>query len=84
MLVGIDKSSAEHAASLSFSEEGMTVPAGGGKAEFVPYREFECAVETADSFLFVFADFKECLPFYFNLSDLFAELSRIAQAGVCI
>ena len=54
LLEGIDKSSAEQAASVSFSEEGMTVPAGGGKAEFVPYREFECAVETADSFLFVF------------------------------
>ena len=54
LLEGKDKSSAEQAASVSFSEEGMTVPAGGGKAEFVPYREFECAVETADSFLFVF------------------------------
>ena len=54
VLEGKDKSSAEQAASVSFSEEGMTVPAGGGKAEFVPYREFECAVETADSFLFVF------------------------------
>ena len=54
LLAGKDKSSAEQAASVSFSEEGMTVPAGGGKAEFVPYREFECAVETADSFLFVF------------------------------
>ena len=54
LLGGKDKSSAEQAASVSFSEEGMTVPAGGGKAEFVPYREFECAVETADSFLFVF------------------------------
>ena len=55
LLVGeAAKSSAEQAASVSFSEEGMTVPAGGGKAEFVPYREFECAVETADSFLFVF------------------------------
>lgn len=53
LLEGKDKSSAEQAASVSFSEEGMTVPAGGGKAEFVPYREFECAVETADSFLFV-------------------------------
>ena len=51
LLEGKDKSSAEQAASVSFSEEGMTVPAGGGKAEFVPYREFECAVETADSFL---------------------------------
>ncbi len=54
LLEGKDKISAEQAASVSFSEEGMTVPAGGGKAEFVPYREFECAVETADSFLFVF------------------------------
>ena len=54
LLEGKDNSSAEQAASVSFSEEGMTVPAGGGKAEFVPYREFECAVETADSFLFVF------------------------------
>ena len=54
LLEGKAKSSAEQAASVSFSEEGMTVPAGGGKAEFVPYREFECAVETADSFLFVF------------------------------
>lgn len=54
LLEGKDMSSAEQAASVSFSEEGMTVPAGGGKAEFVPYREFECAVETADSFLFVF------------------------------
>ena len=54
LLEGKDKCSAEQAASVSFSEEGMTVPAGGGKAEFVPYREFECAVETADSFLFVF------------------------------
>ena len=54
LLEGKDKSSAEQAASVSSSEEGMTVPAGGGKAEFVPYREFECAVETADSFLFVF------------------------------
>ena len=37
LLEGKDKSSAEQAASVSFSEEGMTVPAGGGKAEFVPY-----------------------------------------------
>ena len=56
LLSGKDDSSAGQTDAVSFSKDGMTVPGGKGNAEFVPYRDFECAVEAADLFLFVYGE----------------------------
>lgn len=54
LLEGKDTITVEPPITVSFSEEGMTIPADHSTAETVPYRDFECAVETTDLFLLVY------------------------------
>jgi len=56
LLAGKDAIPAESAVTVSFSEEGMTIPADNGNTELVPYSDFECAVETEDVLLFVYGE----------------------------
>ena len=56
LLAGKDTISEEQAVTVSFSDNGMTIPADNGDTELVPYSDFECAVETADTLLFVYGE----------------------------
>ncbi len=47
---------AEQTVTVSFSEDGMTIPSDSGNTEFVPYSLFECAIESADILLFVYGE----------------------------
>ena len=54
LLSGKDNIPSEPALTVSFSEDGMTVSADNSNTEFVAYDGFECAIETADTVLFVY------------------------------
>jgi len=54
LLAGKDNFSEEQSIEVSFSEEGMTIPADNGGAESVPYSKFECIIEATDIFLLVY------------------------------
>ncbi len=56
LLAGKDTISEGQAVTVSFSDNGMTIPADNGNTELVPYSDFECAVETADTLLFVYRE----------------------------
>lgn len=56
LLEGKDNISAEQSVVVSFAETGMTIPAENASSEFVPYSNFECVIETADIFLFVYGE----------------------------
>lgn len=56
LLAGKDSISTEQTVTVSFSEDGMTIPTDNGNNEFVPYSDFECAIETADILLFVYGE----------------------------
>ena len=56
LLAGKDQITAEDAVMVTFSEDGMSFPTGSGNTESVPYSGFECAIETADLFLFVYGE----------------------------
>lgn len=51
-----DSLAADPALVVSFSGEGMALPAKNGGVENVPYSDFECAVEMEDLFLFVYRE----------------------------
>ena len=51
-----DSLAADPALVVSFSGEGMALPAKNSGVENVPYSDFECAVETEDLFLFVYKE----------------------------
>ncbi len=54
LLQGKDNISAESTILVTFSENGMTIPTEDANTEMVPYSNFECVIETADIFLFVY------------------------------
>lgn len=54
LLAGKDAITAEAGFSVTFSEEGMALSAPNADALYIPYSEFECAVETEDLLLFVY------------------------------
>lgn len=54
LLSGKDNTPSEPVLTVSFSEDGMIIPTEDGNTEFVAYDGFECAIETADIFLFVY------------------------------
>ncbi len=56
LLSGKDSISRAHSLTMSFSDTGMTLPADTGSTVFVPYSDFECAIETTDTFLFVYGE----------------------------
>lgn len=56
LLQGKDKISAENPVVVTFSEEGMMLPADNDEAELVPYGNFERVIEAQDIFLFVFGE----------------------------
>lgn len=56
ILNGKDIIAEETAGIVFFSEEGMTLSSDQGNPVLVPYRDFECVVETEDLFLFVFGE----------------------------
>lgn len=56
LLTGKDIIPEGQAITVIFSDDGMTIPADNNNTEFVPYNDFECAIETTDAFLFVYGD----------------------------
>lgn len=56
LLTGKDVIPEGQAITVIFSDDGMTIPADNNNTEFVPYNDFECAIETTDAFLFVYGD----------------------------
>ena len=56
LLTGKDVIPEGQAITVLFSDRGMTIPADNNHTEFVPYSDFECAIETTDAFLFVCGD----------------------------
>lgn len=54
LLDGKDTISEEPPLMVSFSDEGMFLPADDGEAECVPYSQFECVIETPELFLLVY------------------------------
>ncbi len=56
LLAGKDTISEGTKITISFSNDGMTVSADDDNTVYVPFNDFECAVETADIFLFVYRE----------------------------
>lgn len=56
LLTGKDTISAEQELTVSFSQDGMEIAAKGTAPAFTPYADFECVIETADIFLFVYKE----------------------------
>ena len=56
LLTGKDVIPEGQAITVLFSDQGMTIPADNNHTEFVPYSDFECAIETTDAFLLVCGD----------------------------
>lgn len=56
LLAGKEEIAPDPALTVSFSGEGMTIPAADGGTECVPYGDFECVVEAADILLLVYGD----------------------------
>lgn len=54
LLEGKDQLPEGSAPAVSFSDQGMTLSPEKGDTEFVPYSDFESAIETADTLLLVY------------------------------
>lgn len=56
LLESVGSRSSEEETTVSFSDTGMTIAVDNNVSRPVPYHEFECAVETEDMILFVYAE----------------------------
>lgn len=56
LLAGKDTVLMEKDVRVSFTEKGMMLPTDNDNSVLVPYKDFECVVETADTLLFVYSE----------------------------
>lgn len=82
LLEGKDTIIAEPPITVAFSEEGMTIPTDHSTAETVPYRDFECVVETVDLFLLVYGQRVTVLQKKDLISGNSASLAKLLAGKV--
>ncbi len=82
LLSGKDTISDGETVTVSFTEDGMTIPKDDGSVELVPYSDFECAVETADALLFVYGERVTVLQKRDLTTDNLSELSKLLAEKV--
>ena len=81
LLEGKDQTPERPAPTVSFSDQGMSLSEKGG-SEFVPYRDFESAWETADTLLLVFGRRVTLLQKRDLVQGDFSGLSRLLTEKV--
>ena len=81
LLEGKDQTPERPAPTVSFSDQGMSLSEKGG-SEFVPYRDFESAWETADTLLLVFGQRVTLLQKQDLVRGDFSGLSRLLAEKV--
>ena len=81
LLEGKDQTPERPAPTVSFSDQGMSLSEKGG-SEFVPYRDFESAWETADTLLLVFGQRVTLLQKRDLVQGDFSGLSRLLAEKV--
>lgn len=81
LLEGKDQTPERPAPTVSFSDQGMSLSEKGG-SEFVPYRDFESAWETADTLLLVFGQRVTLLQKRDLVQGDFSGLSRLLTEKV--
>ncbi len=81
LLEGKDQTPERSAPTVSFSDQGMSLSEKGG-SEFVPYRDFESAWETADTLLLVFGQRVTLLQKRDLVRGDFSGLSRLLAEKV--
>lgn len=82
LLEGKDQLPRALSPAVSFSDQGMTLSTGEVEPEFVPYSDFESAIETADTLLLVFGERVTLLQKQDLVKGDLYELSRLISEKV--